>query len=254
MVTILFGLCALPNLAQAQEQKTQLYVVWDCVVNPSTASEYEAAAKVQIELFTKYNFPYPWSAYATNDFHYYFIIAVDNFGGVDKVYEAMGEVAEKAGEEYQKMMKGFEGTYEYMRMGMYYFRPDLSYSPENPRLSSGEGNFVHWSFYYIKAWKRNEAVELAKKWVAWQKSKNNPDGYNLHIGDLGTDEPVFVVTGAGKSAGDYFTQSEKFGETLGEDGMAELTALWEKTYNLCRKYEEKTGRPCRDLFYTPKKE
>ena len=248
MAGLVISFCSLTTLAKAEEQKAQLYMVWDIVANPSTAGEYEAACQEEVALYAKYKFPYSWHASSTNDFHYYFLMAVENYAAIDNIYKAFDEIEKKMGAKYKALMKRFAGTYEYVTPGMYYLTPELSYTPENPRLKPDEINFLRWNFFYIRAGMNKEAEEIAKKWVALYKSKNIPDGYNLFVGDIGTDMPIFVVVSFGENASDYFSQLEKNNALLGEEGMA----LWKKTFAATRKFETKTGMSRPDLSYIPK--
>ena len=67
-ITCLFSLTC---LAQAQEQKPQLFVAWEDIVHPSMAMSYEEAMKMWVEFNTKYKFPRPVTVYRTTDYRYY---------------------------------------------------------------------------------------------------------------------------------------------------------------------------------------
>jgi hypothetical protein len=249
MVGFVVSLCALPTLAQEEEQKAQAFVVWDFVVKPSMFMQYEESIKKQIELYAKANFPYPWIAYSTNDYHYYYVVAVESFETVDSIYKAFGEAQKAIGEEkLQALDEMQEGTYDHLRMGMYYLRFDLSYIPEDPRLTEDEVNFVWWNFYYIKQGMGTQANDIAKEWQDLYKANNIPDGWSFYVGDFGSEEPVRVAVGGAKSAADYFQHQEKtiklFGEKYGE--------MTKKTMDICRRFEQKLGMPRPDLSYTPK--
>ena len=249
IVSFVVCLCLSTNTIQAQEKKSQAFVVWEYDVKPSMFMQYEESVKKQIELNTKANFPYPVATYSTNDHHYYFLIAVENFATVDSIYEAFNETWKAIREEQLQIMRKLrEGTYDHLRMGMYYLRFDLSYIPENPRLTEDEMNFIWWNFYYIKPGMGTQANSIAKEWQALYKENNIPDGWNFYVGDFGSEEPVRVVAGGAKSAADYFQQVEKnvklFGEKYGE--------MAKKTMDICRRFEQKFGMIRPDLSYTPK--
>jgi len=247
MVGFVVSLCATATLAQVEEQKATLFLFWDVLVNPSKVVEFEAATKEEVTLYSKHKFPYPWSSASTDDFHYYFLIPVDKFADIDNIYKALDETQKKMGAEYQALMKRFSGTYEYTHMYMWYLNHELSYTPENPRLKVEEVKNIYYTYLYFKPGMEKEAEEIAKKWKALYKSKNISDRYYLWVGDIGTDMPVYCVLGGGKSAADFFSQAEKNDKLLGEEAMA----LWEKTLKLCRKIEQKTGRPRPDLSLIP---
>ena len=80
------------------------------------------------------------------------------------------------------------------------------------------------------------------------ESKNIPDSYDLWVGDIGADAPVFCVVSYGKSAEDFFALEGKHTRLLGE----EVKELNLKVLPLLRKYETKTGMPRPEQLPPPK--
>jgi hypothetical protein len=249
MVGFVVCLCSLTTLAQEVEQKDQLFLIDDYMVNPSMVEEFEAVIKESVALRTQHKFPYFFNTHSTEDFHYYFVWPMENYADIDSMYKAHEELLEKIGEEkVQALIKRFENTYEYFNPHMYYLIPERSYTPENPRLKPEEINYLRWDFYYLKPGKGEAFAENDKEWIALLKQKNIPDGYQIYVGDIGTDNPVVVLVTWGKDAVDYFTQRAKNYKILGE----EAEVLGKKENALLRKYESRTGRPRPDLSYMPK--
>ena len=248
MVSLVVSLCALTTLAQSEEQKAQLFIIWDVVVHPSKFMEYEATMKEFVALYAKHECPYPWSAYRTSDFHYYFVMPVENFAALDDVFSYFGKVAEKAGKEYEALEKGFAGTFESETIGTFYLRYDLSYIPEEPRLTEEEMNFIWWDFYYILPGMEKEAEEIAHEWQALYKNIGISDGESVYMAAMWSDLPVLVVVGGAKSEADYYTQNEKNFQKFGE----QVQSLMKRTMDGTRRFEQKTGTILRELSYTPK--
>ena len=250
-VSIAVSLWALTALPQAEEQKEQLFLIQDVVVKPSMVSEYEAVVKEWTAQFKKHKFPYPCAAYSTNDFHYYFLNPIKNYADVDNWEKAWDELGKKMGKEQsQALMKLFDDTWEYTKFATYYQVPELSYTPEKPRLKPEETKFTILHFCYIQAGKENEFEKILKEAVALYKSKNIPDGYNIFAGDTGAELPVYVIAEGGKSPSDYYSQAEKNYALLGE----EEKALSKKMLAILRKYESKSGWARPDLSYMPEEE
>jgi hypothetical protein len=130
---------------------------------------------------------------------------------------------------------------------MVYLIPELSYTPENPRLKPGEGNFYFWDIYYIHPGKAGEYEENLKEWKSLFKSKNITESYNTLQGDIGTDNPVYAFSGRAKSAADYYTHNAKMWEMLGEEGEK----LFAKDLPLIRKNEVRQGWLFHGLSYKP---
>jgi hypothetical protein len=111
-------------------------------------------------------------------------------------------------------------------------------------------NFLVWSFAYVEFGKEKEFADICKQWIDLGASKNLPDGWEMYVIESGAEMPLYVWVESGKSAADYYAESEKTMTAIGEAKYAEL---WGKTIALLRKYEIKTGRSRPDLSLLPKK-
>ncbi len=242
-------LCALTTLAQTEEQKDQLLFVNEFTVKPSMVKEFEACSKEFVALCNQHKHPYSHMAYSINDFHYIVVFPLENYADItswDKATNELGKKAEK--EQWQALWKRMENSYEYYHSSMVYLIPELSYTPENPRLKSGEGNFIFWDIYYLHPGKEKEFKDILKKWISLCKSKNITERFNILRGDIGTDNPVYAFTGRAKDAADFYTQNAKMWELLGEEGGE----LYRKMLPFIRKNEVKQGWLRSDLSYAPK--
>ena len=248
MLGLVVSLCALTTLAQADEQKAQLFFIEEAVVKPSMVDKYEAHAKEAIGLCVKYGLPFPFYAFTTDDLHYYFVWPIENYASLDSLFKALGGWVEKMGDEnWQALVKSGEGTHEYMKWSIIRHRPELSYTPEKPRLKPEEANFVVWIFCYVQPGKEREFEEICKEWVTLYKRKNIPEKFDTYAGDIGTDMPFYFLTGRAKNAIDFYIQDEKEQEILGEEYMA----LLRKTLATLKELKFKTGWFRSDLSYMP---
>ncbi|MFQ5604093.1 MAG: hypothetical protein ACE5HS_12580 [bacterium] len=252
LVAVLVGLLALPVFAQDEKPTGQLYSIHEDIVKPSMVAQYESAVKDYVAEFVKHKIAFPYmQSSSTNDFHYFYLVPLENFADLDKIKKAGEEFDKKLGEEKrQEFDKRFAGTYEYHQDLIARMSGEYSYQPEAPRLKPEEATFLHWTYLYIKAGKEKEANEIARQYKALYASKKIADGYNLYIGEMGTEMPLFVVVSWAKSASDFFTQQEKIKEMLGEEGQA----LAAKAMAVTRKFVQKTGRSRPDISYMPEEE
>jgi len=251
MVGIVVNFFALTAFAQEKEQKGQLWLVEDCAVNPCGVGEFEAVVKEFVALAVEHKYPYRWYGHSTDDFHYYFTFPVENLGAVDNIFEAWDELAEKMGkEQYQALHKRFDGVIESYKYFLLRSMPEMSYTPENPRLLPEERKFFHLNFFYLPYGKEKEFEEISKEWVALYKSKNISDGTWFYAGVIGTDNPIYILSRRTKNRADYYSQYAVIDGLLGE----ESTALWKKTRPLLKKIERQDGWFRPDLSYTPVKE
>jgi len=247
---LVVGLFALNTPAPAQDQQSQLFVVWDVIVYPSRFMEFEAPNKAFVALLAKHNCPFPMTTYRTDDYHYYFLVPIADLAGLEKVFNYFSKLSETAGKEYEVLHKSVAGTYESETLGVVSLRLDLSYNPERPRIKPEEMNFVWWNYYYIKSGKEEEGEAIAREWQALYGSNKITDSFNVYQYMIGSDIPAMVAAGGAKSAADFYSNEAKNLKKMGE----EYQALAKRTMDLCRKFEHRTGTILRELSYTPKEE
>ena len=238
------------NQALAQEQQGQLLLVEDCTVKPSRGGEFEKAIKEIIALATEHNFKYYWYAWS-GEFHYYFAIPVENYSDVENYYLAFSELEQKIGEEkFQAWYKRAAYNCESWRYLLRRHQPELSYSPANPRLQPGEGNFLQWQSLYVIPGKERDCQAALKQWLALCKEKNISDGYEVYIDEIGQDAPYYGLAARARNVVDLHNQQVNIWELFGEDGRS----LQQKTLSLLRKYEEINAWYRPELSYTPPEE
>jgi hypothetical protein len=246
LALILGACCFLPAVAQAQEQKQQLNLVYDFAVKPAMVAKFEAGVKREIELGS----PTTWSAFSTDDFHYYFVTPIQNYAGIDSMDKADNEWSAKVGKEkIDALMKSYEGTFEYYKAVVIRFLPELSYAPKMPGPKPEEGNFMHWGFASVEFGKGKEFRDVMKQWVALYDSNKIPMGWNTFVGIMGVEAPLYLWAERAKSEAQYYADDEKATKTMGE---AKVTELYNKTLSVCRKFESKTGWARPELSNKPK--
>jgi hypothetical protein len=251
MVIFLVSLCALNTWTQDEKQKSQAYFLLDVMVKPSMLAAYEAAAKEMVLLNSQYNASYAWYGFRGDDFHYYFFMPVKDFVDLDNMFKADTELERKIGEEkMEEIEELFLGTYEYVHTYMIYTRPDLSFTPENPRLKPEEAIYRKWVPYSVLPDKEKEFQEILKKFIPLAQSKNVTEGYEISVGAMGMDAPQYIVQFSGKSAAD---QEAHYAKTIGLLGEEAVTLL-NKMFACTRKVEIKTAWFRPDLSYIPNKE
>lgn len=243
------GFLALALVASAQEKKPQLYFIEDYVVKPSMVPQFEAALKdFMATVFKPYNWPWPMETYVTEDFHYYSLYAFENLAEIDKGFATFSEILGKFGaQKWDALNRKLGDATEYYKQGTVTLSPELSYVPEMPRLKPEETKFVYWGFCYVMPGREKEFEAQFKKIVALFKSKGIDNGFNCWIGGLGTELPFYFYSETGKSPADFFLTSEKIMKLVDPD----ITAIWNATLGLMRKYEFKMGSVRPDLSFVP---
>jgi len=250
VVGLLVNLCALNVYAQEEESQSQLFFIYEAVVKPSMVGKYEEATRnVTAKLKANNMTSIRYVMSVTDDFHYYWGSEIENLAALDE--DPWQELRKKLGdEEWKAMLAGYDETTDMSHTWLGRLRPDLSYTPENAGENSEEMNFLHWDWYYIESGKRAEAREIAKEWHDLYTKKNIQSSYSIFTGELGTEQPLYVVVQSAKNAADFEANNAKVNDLLGEDAEE----LMQRTMAITRKFETKTGWMRPDLSYMPETE
>ena len=205
----------------------------ELLVKPSGIEAYEAEIKKTME----YDLPYSWSTFVTEDYRYYFVFALDNFAGIDKLYTQFGDVMQRIGlEKIQAMHERLSDIIEYEKFWVIRPRADLSFVPE-VRQNLEENSFCMWHFFYLKISKERAFEGIFKEWIIFNQELKNPHAYMIYQGDLGTEVPLYIGLGLSKSAADWHVNSESFWEAAGKKGQERSRRM-----DQClRKFETKAG-------------
>jgi hypothetical protein len=190
------------------------------------------------------------SAYMTSDLHYYYVLPLEGWGkmeGVQKSWMSVGDVIGKA--KAADIMRRSNGAMSSYNEFIVLHRPDLSYMPASPRVSSSEATAVRWFFYYLDPERAEEAEQISRDYSALFKAKNIPDGFNVYQVLSGNDLPLLVVSVTGKSTADLTAADEKNNAALGKD----VLPLAARAMAITRRYEIKDGMYRPDLSYAATK-
>jgi hypothetical protein len=245
-------LFVLPVSTRAQEQKAQGYLMIDYAVKPSMAKEFESATIEENGLLAGINFPYGWTGYSTDDFHYYFFAPIgNNFASLDNLNTATSEAETQLGENYKTLEIRMEATYEYYRETVVYLRPDLSNLPAMQNIKPEESNYVFFELTRILPGKEKEFEAYCKEWASLCQKIGFQIGYATYKGVLGTDMPFYLFATSTKTQADTFVEEERIMKILSQAEKEELGAAYEKAFLFFQRYETKHGRSRPDLSYTP---
>jgi len=240
------------SLAPAGEgEKGQLSFVEEVTVKPGGVAAYEAAAKEFTSILAEHGFPNAYEAYATDDYHYYFVYPIEDLADVNAIHKSWMKLLESWGmdkwEEMEKSMSGSIETYRFMLMRS---RPGLSYMPEQHPYDPAKSNYMLWGYCYLKPGMEKAFEQNFKDFVELFTAKEVPFGWNTFQGDFGTEMPVYLYAEWGDGPAAFWTNIEKSMAKVAD----ESEALWNETLSMLRRYEVKTGMSRPDLSYRPVKE
>ena len=229
---------------QAQETKTQKFIVHEDEVFPSKIAEYEAASKLFAETMEKHNATdAAFLAVTLEDHRYLYLSAIDNYADLDEnpfeaVSEAMGEQA------FDDMMSKYDGTFETHKNYVINLNHELSYN-SGPIVMDGV-DYRQLDYYYIDPGMWDEAKAVAKEWTALHNSKNAPHGYRIYTGGLGT-EPLIMVVRWAKDPAELQANIQENQQVLGD-----VQDLSNRTMAVTIKRETFGAWMRPDLSYQPK--
>ena len=250
VLCLLVAFSSLNIMAQDEKPKVQRFFVEEMIVKPGKVVAFESGAKEMAAALKKTDFPYPVSVSSRDDNHYFFSFPMEDYGDLDKIFEAWSEVVKKWGtENYQALEERMSDTFESVNYSVVRFAPGMSYVPENPRLDSTEALFRYWGMCYIKSGKRAQVRKNFRKIVELCKDKKLDTGFETYVVEFGNDTPCFFYSEIGKSAGDFWSHAETTDEELGE----EILDIWNETVTCFRRYVPTTGRFRPELSHLPEK-
>lgn len=247
LAVLVFSLCS--GLASAQQAKSQMYLVYDCIVRPSADAKLYDALKEMTAFCTKHAFPYSWSVYATDDYHYYYLIPIDGYADIEKYFKTEEQTMSNAAVEYQALMEKFKDTNESYEFQVYTDRPDLSYISAHPYYKSEEMGFVELDIWSFVPGKEREAENLCKEFFALCNKKNIRDTWYCMAGTLGVEQPVYAFVCHDKNEGEFIKHNAEMWKLLGKD----VDDIWNRLLAICRKRESKREWYQPELSYSPKK-
>ncbi len=234
---------------EQEGQKPQMYCIYKEVVKPSKTKQYEAALKNMIAEFKEYDIDPEMVNFTTvfgPEMGYVYVMPIENFAGMDTMYENWEAAIEIIGKDrFTEIVAAAEGAIDHIDVFHVLHRADLSYVPENPRLTPDEIQYVHYGFYYLIPGKQEKLEDVARKFVELYKSKNISSGWSIYESITGTDLPLLVVAHPAKSESDYYSERVKLKELIGEEGEK----LGQAANALVRKVEFKDGYIRPDLSY-----
>lgn len=246
VVAVLFGLCV--GNGSAQETKSQMYLVEECLVKPSADAAFYELEKEAIALFQKLRWPLGWKCYASDDSRYYFVMPMANLAEVETYFKAVAEVFAKNSAEFKPLLDKFSELGEYDRYFILNFAPELSLIPEKPRFKPGETDFFFFDIWYIKPGKETEFEKTQREGIPVAKKKGVKDSWLCFVGGLGTEQPVYYFAGPDTLV-DFYKHNAEMWKLMGK----EAGEMQQKMLLLCRKRESAMAWYMPELSFTPQK-
>ena len=245
LLILLFAFFVLPFNANAQttEAPTML-VVFENEIPPSMVSAYEDAAKKEPAIFKKLNYPRSYWVYQTEDFHYWWVMLINDLSDFEKLNQELGTFIVRMADEGFVFGEEFKEKTKFMKPMIFQWLPNLSCMPEGT-MKFDQAQYFRWGFCYAKIGFENEFEEQWVKMAKMMLAKEIEMGWNAYTGIVGTENPFYMWGEIYDSPLDMETERAKAFEKLGP----EFNSLWTETLQYMRKLEIKEGWYRPDLSY-----
>ena len=247
LMTMLCSFLMLPLLGQ-ESQTPVLYFTEDFTVKPSRVADFKKAVNEFVKMYTDNAVEYRWDTYQTEDFHFYFTTQMKDYGDIGNMFSASNEMVGKMDPEAMKKINRLvnESTDSY-KYGLYFFRPDLSYIPENYSADNEGSAYLQWNWFYIYPEKQIEIEGIAAKWVEEYKSENISMPYYVWSGHIGAELPLYLYVWVGKNQEDFQNKMAEINQKLGE----KTSELRKQTFDVVKRMEIQRGWSLPELSYIP---
>lgn len=178
----------------------------------------------------------------SNPGHYTFVTTLSSMADMDHQNEAFGKVFSAHGDLMSKFGKLSNGNESFIIAP----RPDLSYQPDNPRVSDAEAGFARVMFVYPHPEHALDLETALRDAGELWKKKGINDGFGVFTNVTGAG-PVYALRTIAKDEADFYTQQAKNNATLGQEGAA----LRNRVGPMIREIEYSASVPRPDLGYQP---
>lgn len=239
------------GLVQAQDNTDgKLFIVHEEIAKISMWDQYEKTSKEWVDLMTQAALDLS-AVYASqrDDGHYYYLIPLNNYADIDKIYGVFNDAITKIGKDKWKDYATRNNSSMETSKDYVVRRSDkYSYEPKEPRLKPDERGFIHWMFFTYASGKRQEVLDVIADWKALYEKYNIPDGWAIWFPEFGFQNNMIALTESAKDGSDFYAENDKNSKILKD----EQQKLWERMSANVLTMEDKYGKPRPDLEYIKK--
>jgi len=232
-------MASLPSCASAQQEQSD-YSLWqDVHVNPGKAVEFEQVRAGRNTGMTEANITFGRTVFANDSGIYRLIIPLSNMAALDEMRAQEGAMSAGNPTLAREVIHHIETSIQQRR-------PELSYTPNAPRIPEAEVGFYRGFTFYLKFGRANDAVDIMQQIRALYEENGVENGFTVFSKITGSG-PDFSVFFAARDAVDFYTENPRVLENIGASLMplvTKLNALSHRTDNFNSTRRE-------DLDYQP---
>ena len=246
VATFVFGVCVIAwgCGVSTQQAEVQFRLLEEVYITPGTAEEFEASSMARTARMAAGNVAFGRLASVSDDGVYRFL---NQLGGD---FSSVGEWREQiTAMPASPTPNPAAGIIDHIDFSVWQSRPDLSLTPDSPRIENSEIGFIHEIRLYPKFGAAEEVAELLQKIRDLSESRNINSRRLVAqlVAGTGPEWPVFSLVFLARDAEDYYAQSARDIEARGDEGQE----LVNQVQRLCRKLEREHYTARQDLGYQP---
>jgi len=234
---ILFtGFATLITRAQEIPAMPENFLVIEEFVAPSDLAAFNEAQQKAVDLWKKHDFGISLYTYRTAESSIYWVIPIENFGGIDEVFSKANEVVAKMeadGYDADKEFKDLSTT----RQSVLHWAKDLSYHPNGNMGQTADNPYCEWLFVSLRSGHEKAAAGVIKKYIEFYNSIEETEEWDVYAVALGYDTPMWILMFRDESE----LAMRQHEAALGEKYEDTFRELWMEFSTHIRKIENQKG-------------
>ncbi|QIA06486.1 hypothetical protein [Draconibacterium halophilum] len=233
---LFMGIVSLQTQAQEAPAMPQTFFVMEEFVEPVNLQEFNKVQQEAVDLWKELEFDVPIYTYRTDMSSFYWVVPIENFGGMDKMFGKVNELSAQMKEKGYDANKKFRDL-STTRETVIHWEIDLSYHPNEEMGQSVDKPYCEWTFFYLKSGHEKELAEAVKKYIEFSKSIEEDWSWDLYSVYMGYDSPCWIVMDRAENP----LSMRKLEASLQEKHSEKLGELWKNMQPHLRKMETTTG-------------
>lgn len=203
------------SFVNAQEEKNeQLWYCWEEEVIPEKLNEYNKLIKELFELGKQEKLPFSIFVWEPRPLVYQYWTPIGSLNDIEKLHSAWNKVIEKWGKE---KYDAYNRTRTHFKRKTCTVLDYLQYAPKNPYYERTDGIYTQMVEMHLKFGKEEEMVDIIR-WLnkRWEEIDYSASAFYA-IGEMGYDEPCFILMFFGLNKIEYIKKMDKMQEAMGDD-------------------------------------
>lgn len=192
-----------PQITEGQEAEAQLQQVEELHIKPSMVAQFEAAHADRLNRMKEAGVTFIARGAVSEAHVYRFVTPVGDLAGLQRLVDQMGKMGRPSA-SVPSGSDAIDHIDSYMRMT----RPDLSYTPQNPRLQTSEWKAMHRMRIFAQQGKVGEVIDAIGDVTTLYREHDVPDGFLVYVQVVGPDAPLVEVQFFSSSMADIYRDDD----------------------------------------------